>query len=433
MKKRPKAVVVGGSIAGIACAHSLLSADWDVVLIEKSRSPPTACPTGAGVGLDPQSSNFINTWLHSHNTHSITLPLSIDQNQLVTDGAKRSRTVSRDEEFNFRAAYWADLHALLYSALPSNVVVLWGHFFLSFSVSDDMGASVSVKARVLKTGEIVDMVGDLLVGADGCLSSIRQHLVPNLKLRYSGYAAWRGVLDFSMNEESDTIVGLRSAYPDLGKCLYFDLGFRGHCALYELKNTRINWIWYVNQPEPDIKGNSVTMKVSTEMIEQMHKEAEETWVPELVRVMKETSEPFVNVIYDCDPLEQVVWDNVVLVGDAAHPTTPHGLRSTNMSILDAAVLGQCLNKCTTLENLGLALKEYEMIRLPVTSRQVLHSRRLGRIKQGLDRDDPEPFNPFEASMEDCQVLQQKSMPFFMGAPTSDDQCGFCERVELYEI
>ncbi|KAK9141605.1 hypothetical protein Syun_011005 [Stephania yunnanensis] len=181
------------------------------------------------------------------------------------------------------------------------------------------------------------------------------------------------------------------------------------------------------------EGNSVTMKVSTEMIEQMHKEAEETWVPELVRVMKETSEPFVNVIYDCDPLEQVVWDNVVLVGDAAHPTTPHGLRSTNMSILDAAVLGQCINKCTSLENLGLALKEYETIRLPVTSRQVLHSRRLGRIKQGLDRDDPEPFNPLEASMVDCQVLQQKSMPFFMGAPTSDDQCGFCERVELYEV
>ncbi|KAK9101884.1 hypothetical protein Sjap_019138 [Stephania japonica] len=223
MKRRPKAVVVGGSVAGIACAHSLLSADWDIVVLEKSRCPPTSCPTGAGVGLDPQSSNFINTWLHSspyntpHSIRTITLPLSIDQNQSVTGGGnkKRSQTISRDEEFNFRSAYWADLHALLYSALPSNVV-LWGHFFLSFSVSDDIGGSVSVKARVLQTDEIVEIVGDLLVGADGCLSSIRQHLLPNPKLRYSGYAAWRGILDFSMNEESDTIVGLRGLTQILG-------------------------------------------------------------------------------------------------------------------------------------------------------------------------------------------------------------------------
>lgn len=168
-----------------------------------------------------------------------------------------------------------------------------------------------------------------------------------------------------------------------------------------------------------VQGNSVTMKVSSEMIEKMHEEAEKTWVPELVRVIRETRVPFINVIYDCDPLDQIVWDNVLLVGDAAHPTTPHGVRSTNMSILDAAVLGKCLSKYS-LDDLGLALKEYESIRLPVTSRQVLHSRRLGRIKQGLDCADAKPFDPNEASPEDSQVLQQRNMPFFVEAPTSVD-------------
>ncbi|GMQ03222.1 hypothetical protein CsSME_00049101 [Camellia sinensis var. sinensis] len=158
------------------------------------------------------------------------------------------------------------------------------------------------------------------------------------------------------------------------------------------------------------------MKVSSDMIKKMHEEAEKVWVPELVRVMKETKEPFINVIYDCDPLEQIFWDNVVLVGDAAHPTTPHGLRSTNMTILDAAALGKCLEKWGA-ENLHSALGEFQSIRLPVTLKQVLHSRKLGRIKQGLVVSDCNPFDPKMVSPEECEVLQQKNMPFFGDVPS----------------
>lgn len=75
--------------------------------------------------------------------------------------------------------------------------------------------------------------------------------------RYSGYCAWRGVIDFSGQEDSETIVGIKKAYPDLGKCLYFDLSSRTHSVLYELLNKRLNWIWYINQPEPELMvGNS---------------------------------------------------------------------------------------------------------------------------------------------------------------------------------
>lgn len=164
-----------------------------------------------------------------------------------------------------------------------------------------------------------------------------------------------------------------------------------------------------------MQGNSVTMKVSSDMINNMYQEAEKVWLPQHVQVMKETKEPFLNIIYDCDPLEQICWDKVVLVGDAAHPTTPHGLRSTNMSIADAAVLGKCLQKWG-VENLPYALEEYQRVRVPVITKQVLHSRKMGRIKQGLPLPDREPFDPHTASPEDCEELQQKNMPFFSGVP-----------------
>lgn len=155
------------------------------------------------------------------------------------------------------------------------------------------------------------------------------------------------------------------------------------------------------------------------MIENMYQEAEKAWGPELVRVMKETKEPFINIIYDCDPLERIFLDKVVLIGDAAHPTTPHGVRSTNMSILDAAVLGKCIERWGA-ENIPSALEEYQRIRLPVTSKQVLHSRKMGRIKQGLDLPDRKPFDPKTASAEECEELQHKYMPFFTSAPLSVD-------------
>lgn len=161
------------------------------------------------------------------------------------------------------------------------------------------------------------------------------------------------------------------------------------------------------------------MKVSSDMVQKMHEEAEKVWIPELAKVMKETKNPFINAIYDCDPLQQLFWDKVVLIGDAAHPTTPHGVRSTNMSIMDAGILGQCLKKWG-LDGLDSALNEFQSIRLPVVSKQVLHSRRMGRIKQGLPLDDRRTFDPRMATPEECEELQQSNMPFFGQAPLPAD-------------
>ncbi|KAH6836767.1 oxidoreductase family protein [Perilla frutescens var. hirtella] len=414
-RRTAKAVVVGGSIAGISCAHALIAAGWDVVVLEKTTSPPNSCATGAGVGLDTVSVKLIEQWIQQPQLiQLLSLPMTIEHEQ-ATDGDKKiTWTLSRDEHFNFRAVHWADLHSLLYKSLPQDVV-LWGHLFSSFCISDDK-TSVNVQAKVIETNQTVEIVGDLLVAADGCLSSIRKTFLPDLKLRYSGYCAWRGVLDFSNNENSETVQALKKAYPDLGNCNYFDIGSEGHAILYELINRRINWIWYHNQPEPEFKGNSVTTKVSRDMIEDMYESAEKVWIPELVKVMQATEEPFLNAIYDSEPLDQFYWDNVVLIGDAAHPISPHGGRSTNMSILDAVVLGKCLEKWGA-GNLSSALEEYQSIRLHVASEQVLFSRRMGRIKQRLPLPDRELFDHMIASQEESKVLHLRNIPYFNHIPS----------------
>ena len=49
------------------------------------------------------------------------------------------------------------------------------------------------------------------------------------------------------------MLNIRRAYPDLGKCLYFDLTTGSHTVLFELPRKRLNWLWYIHQPEPELE------------------------------------------------------------------------------------------------------------------------------------------------------------------------------------
>ncbi|KAG9154184.1 hypothetical protein Leryth_000644 [Lithospermum erythrorhizon] len=93
--KKAKAIVVGGSISGLSCAHALVSSGWEVVVVEKTPSPPTGSPTGAGLGLDPLVQSILSQWLmQPHLLQNTTMPLSIDQFACMERGA---RLLSGDE------------------------------------------------------------------------------------------------------------------------------------------------------------------------------------------------------------------------------------------------------------------------------------------------------------------------------------------------
>ncbi|KAL9440111.1 hypothetical protein AB3S75_018884 [Citrus x aurantiifolia] len=68
--------------------------------------------------------------------------------------------------------------------------------------------------------------------------------------------------------------GVRKAYPTLGNGVHMDLASGTYTVLDELMYKRLNWIWYITQPEPELKGGSATMKVSSDMIKKMHQEVE---------------------------------------------------------------------------------------------------------------------------------------------------------------
>jgi hypothetical protein len=78
-------------------------------------------------------------------------------------------------------------------------------------------------------------------------------------------------------------------------------------------------------------------------------------------VSQATQEPFINAIFDREPLKQLVWGRVALLGEAAHPTTPHGLRrSATGSSLRPARQGicPCLSKARTLNHRGPEVSQH---------------------------------------------------------------------------
>ena len=81
MGKKRVAVVVGGSVAGLACAHAVAGAGWDVVVLEKAAAPAPAAGgggTGAGLGLDAQSMETLVRWIPGWGLDAATLPLAVD-------------------------------------------------------------------------------------------------------------------------------------------------------------------------------------------------------------------------------------------------------------------------------------------------------------------------------------------------------------------
>jgi NAD(P)-dependent dehydrogenase (short-subunit alcohol dehydrogenase family) len=72
------AVVVGGSVAGLACAHAAAGAGWKAVVLEKAAGPAAGGGTGAGLGLDAQSMETLARWIPGWGLDEATLPLAVD-------------------------------------------------------------------------------------------------------------------------------------------------------------------------------------------------------------------------------------------------------------------------------------------------------------------------------------------------------------------
>jgi 2-polyprenyl-6-methoxyphenol hydroxylase-like FAD-dependent oxidoreductase len=227
----------------------------------------------------------------------------------------------------------ADLVAVLANAIPSGVLHL-GSRFVRFAQE-----SAGVRAWFEDESE---ELADLLVGADGIHSRIREQLFPGVALRYSGQTCFRGIAEIELSRE------LAEACREIwGGKNRFGFSAVGTCQVY----------WFAPQLAP--AGQTDPLDSRMQRLRETYGEFPEPVCEILAATRAENT--IRTDLFDFPPIPSWRQGRVVLLGDAAHAMTPNLGQGGAQAMEDALVLA---DQVTRAQSLSESLQNYERLRMP---------------------------------------------------------------------
>jgi len=328
---RTRALVVGASLGGLSTALTLVARGFDVRVFDKAR----VFHQGAGTAL--------TLWPNGLRALSQIDPDIVKE--LVARGTRRAATVHvrRDgtvagrtpieveSEYGMPALIvrWTDLQQVLMDRVPKGVI-RGNERCIDVSVKRE-GATSRELALHFESGLVE--VGDLVVGADGIRSVLRQQWFADGPPVYGGRMMWRSIVD-----------GFRHPLLAPNESVFIQ-GQGGSFGTKHLGGESA--YWSVNQvlatpPADPADGAAIEPEAMRERV--LSRLAE---YPELAReVVRQTdlsTHPILEYpVLEHVPLDRWVRDGVVLVGDAAHAMDPALGQGANLTFEDSVVLGDVL-------------------------------------------------------------------------------------------
>ncbi|MGJ5094053.1 flavin-dependent oxidoreductase [Bradyrhizobium oligotrophicum] len=211
--------------------------------------------------------------------------------------------------------------------------------------------------------------GDVLIGADGIHSKVRQTLFPNEGAPcWNGLMLWRGATDWPvfLTGRSMIIAGGLNA-----KAVIYPIA-EGSSPASRLTNWAVLVrIGDANTAPPRREDWSRLGKADELM---PHVNGFSIPQVDFAAMVRATPEFWEYPCCDRDPLPYWSSGRVTLLGDAAHPMYPVGSNGASQAILDARTLADALARS---EHPRQALMTYEQKRLPMTAEIVASNRRGG--------------------------------------------------------
>ncbi|MGV9453813.1 FAD-dependent oxidoreductase [Streptomyces sp. NPDC003635] len=334
-----KAIVVGGGIGGLSTALALLNRGWHVEVLERA---PRLAEVGAGLSLWPNALRALAALGLDDRIRAQAL--SESGTGIRTSGGRWLSRVDVTDPHNQQGPavmiHRASLLSVLADALPAGVIrtgVEVGHVAPDGRVAHTEGSSAA----------------DLVVGADGIRSAVREALWPGApRPRYSGYTTCRMVT---------RPVAVDGGGESWGRGRRF-----GYAPL---PDGRVYAFATLNAPEngPRIGLAELRRRFGD-------------WHDPIPALLDATDEHAVlhHDIHELPPLRSYVTGRVALVGDAAHAMTPNLGQGACQALEDAVVLADC---ATARDGLLV----YDMQRRPRTQRIARRSRQIGRMAQTSSR------------------------------------------------
>jgi 2-polyprenyl-6-methoxyphenol hydroxylase-like FAD-dependent oxidoreductase len=374
-----RAIVIGGSLAGLFAGAFLRRIGWQVDIYERSSTELI----GRGVGI---FATHLELFEALDKCGAGTVDIGVIVYKRIT--LDRKGDVIAEKPLLQIVTSWDRLRQVLLKAVDRQRY----HFGHVFERVEQDGNGVQVH---FANGHIER--ADLLVGCDGFRSSVRAHLAPDVQPIYSGYYIWRG----APNESDLSPETRRTLIPYLSFFLADQLQALGYPISGmddELRTgrRRYNFAWYrvadaakLKQMCVDDHGHEYEFGVPpplvrNDLVVQMRSDAETLLPPQYLDCLRHIEQPFFTPVYDfCSP--NLVFGRVALVGDAASTPRPHIGFGVSKAGAEAQALTEALSNHDDIDR---ALAAYNAARQPLSERIVAHGRKLGmQLGIGIKTDE----------------------------------------------
>ncbi|MBV8850199.1 MAG: FAD binding domain-containing protein [Methylobacteriaceae bacterium] len=364
-----RALIVGGSMAGLCAGLFLRQRGWSVDIYERSSEELTS--RGAGIVSHPELLALLSD-AGARTDTEFGIPV---EDRRVVDRAGKIIARFRYPQI---ATSWTRLLHMLGDAFPRE------HYHLGKNVT----AIFSDAQRVqIDFADGTSAAGDLLVGADGVRSTVRSFVSREAEPLYAGYVGWRALVrerDVPADLHGELFSTMLFCLPSGEQIISYPVAGPGD----DLRpgHRSLNLIWYVPAEEgseldallTDIHGTTHSGSIPPplirpEIIAAMRAHAEEVLAPQFRALLPLAPQTFLQPIYDFES-QHMVRGRIALIGDAAFVARPHVGAGVYKAAGDAHALSAALGEGRDID---AGLRRFEAERLPIGRRIVDFGRYLG--------------------------------------------------------
>jgi 2-polyprenyl-6-methoxyphenol hydroxylase-like FAD-dependent oxidoreductase len=359
--------IVGASVGGLSAALFLLRQGAHVTVFERSASKLE--DRGGGIALDPEIIPLLGDFRHQ---------LAQKRIVLGTDG-----NVLWERALRKCTASWSEIYLALQRQVPESIIHRGNA--ITACETDDEHATLTFENGTTERF-------DLVVGADGIGSTVRQSVVPEFHPRYLGYVAIRGHLHEGLMPGGSDGIRQMADTPAIVNCY----GSKTHLVAYWIPSQTgraLNWMWYRNVAATELteflsdeSGNRHHWSLPPGMLaltrcNELVSELKSLFPEELGRIAAATGNLSLQPIYS-GVSEHFIRGRICLLGDAAHIAVPHIGAGSSFAIQDAHDLAKVLSA----EKIEQSLAEWESQRRMATINSLNVSMKLGHSLQHEEHD-----------------------------------------------
>ncbi|MBR7888973.1 FAD-dependent monooxygenase [Marinomonas sp. A79] len=343
----PHVAIIGGGIGGVALAVACLHRGIPFTLYERDESFDVRSQ-GYGLTLQQASRAIegLGIFTLDQGVVSTRHVVHTPEGKQVGEWGMRKWMASSDQASVKRSNVHIarqSLRLALLEQLGGDNQVQWNHQLVDFHQAEDAPVSLTFEVA----GQIKHAQADLIVGADGIRSLVRQQLIGDEKtpLEYLGCIVILGICPLSDLPNTDSEL--------LDSATVFQTA-NGHERIYIMPYDAESVMWQLSFPmaEEDAKT------LSAQGAEALKAEAcrRTQWHDPIPQILATTKASKVSgyPVYD-RALIQPKWlansPKATVIGDAAHPMSPFKGQGANQAVLDALSLAREITKgCWSLSH-----------------------------------------------------------------------------------